>query len=110
MVEGLYRFQHLSTFISWFLKGLLQINEQQCFWEDSREFEEPCTCRTDYRCSYFTQTGKASFCRGNLITDCLTVIQCKVGTLTSNRPIYMGFSLLELSKLHMYDLHYNHMC
>ena len=52
-------FQHSSTFISWrqFLKGLLQIDEQQCIWEDAREFEEPCTCRTDYRRSYFTQTG-----------------------------------------------------
>ena len=44
------------------------------------------------------------------ITDCLTVIQCKVATLTLNRPIYVGFSVLELSKLRMYVSHYNHMC
>ena len=37
----------------------------------------------------------------NPITDCLTVVQCKVATLTLNRPIYMGFSVLALSKLHM---------
>ena len=33
------------------------INEQQCFWEDTREFEETCSCRTDYRRGYLTQTG-----------------------------------------------------
>ena len=59
---------------------------------------------------------KLNFYRGNPITDCLTVIQCRVATLTLNRPIYVGFSVLELSKLHMcsfdnwYDFHYNHMC
>ena len=54
--------------------------------------------------------AKPNFYRGNLITDCLTVVQCKVATLTLNRPIYVGFSVLELSKLHMYNFHYNHMC
>ena len=28
---------------------------------------------------------------------------------TLNRPIFVGFTVLELSKLHMYDFHYNHM-
>ena len=56
------------------------------------------------------RVAKPNFCRGNPITDCLTVVQCKVATLTLNRPIYAGFSVLELSKLHMYDFHYNHIC
>ena len=30
-------------------------------------------------------------------------------TFTLDRPICVGFVVLELSKLHMYDLHYNHM-
>ena len=46
--------------------------------------------------------------RGNPITDCLTAIQCTVATLTLNRPIYVGFSVLDLSKLHMSNFHYNH--
>ena len=55
------------------------------------------------------RVAKPSFCRCNPITDCLTVIQCKSTILTLNRPIYVGFVVLELSKLHMYDFHYNHM-
>ena len=56
------------------------------------------------------RVAKPNFCRGNPITDCLTSIQCTVATLTLNRPIYVGFSMLDLSKLHMYNFHYNHMC
>ena len=55
------------------------------------------------------RVAKPSFCRGIPITDCLTVVQCKVQTLVLNRLIYIGFTVLELSKLHMYDFHYNHM-
>ena len=47
---------------------------------------------------------------GNHITDCLAVVQSRVMILTSNRPIYVSFLELELSQLHMYDFHYNHMC
>ena len=52
--------------------------------------------------------AKPTFCRGSPITDCWTVIQSKVATLTLNQPMYVGFPVLELSKLHMYDFHYNH--
>ena len=52
---------------------------------------------------------KPSFYRGVPISDDLAGIQCKRPTLTLNRPIYVGFTFLELSKLHMYDFHYNHM-
>ena len=55
------------------------------------------------------RVAKPSFCHGIQITDCLTVVQCKVQTLVLNGPIYVGFTVLELSKLHMYDFHYNHM-
>ena len=54
--------------------------------------------------------AKPNFYRGNSITDCLTDVQFRVATLTLNRLIYVGFSLLELSKLHTHDFHYNHMC
>ena len=43
------------------------------------------------------------FCRGKLITDCSTVVQTTLATLPLNRPIYVESTVLELSKLHMYD-------
>ena len=41
--------------------------------------------------------AKPNFYRGDPITDCLTAIQCTVATLTLNRPIYVGFSVLRAS-------------
>ena len=60
-------------------------------------------------CLLRKRVDKPTFYRVKPIADCLTVIQCKVATLVLNRPIYVGFTMLELSKLHMYDFHYNHM-
>ena len=55
------------------------------------------------------RVAKPSFCRGMPVSDDLAIIQCKVQTITLNRPIFVGFTVLELSKLHMYDFHYSHM-
>ena len=55
------------------------------------------------------RVAKPNFCREMPITDCLTVVQTTLATHTLNRPIYVGFTVLELSKLHMYNFHYNHM-
>ena len=56
------------------------------------------------------RVAKPNFYGGNPITDCPTAIQCTVATLTLNRPIYVGFSVFDLSKLQMYNFHYNHTC
>jgi len=45
---------------------------------------------------------------GNIITEDLTIVQSRITTLVLNRPIYIGFTVLDLSKLHMYDFHYNY--
>ena len=45
--------------------------------------------------------------------ECLLVITSQssnpIQTLTRNRPIFVGFTVLELSKVHTYDFHNNHM-
>ena len=43
------------------------------------------------------------------ISDDLAIIQCKIQIIIRNRPLFVGFTVLELSKVHMYDFHYNHM-
>ena len=48
------------------------------------------------------------FKQGTIISKELTVVQSRITTLVLNRPIYVGFCVLDLSKHHMYDFHYNH--
>ena len=55
------------------------------------------------------RVARPAFCRGDITTEDLAIIQSRVTTLKLNRPIYVGFTVLELSKLHMYDFHYNYM-
>ena len=43
------------------------------------------------------------------IHEDLVVIQNVVSNLVLNKPVYVGFSVLELSKLPMYSVHYDKM-
>ncbi|KAF8795495.1 hypothetical protein HNY73_003339 [Argiope bruennichi] len=42
-----------------------------------------------------------------IINDDLVSVQRKKTSLLLNRPIYVGFSILDISKIIMYDFHYN---
>ena len=55
------------------------------------------------------RVARPPFSRGDIITEDIAIIQSRVTTLKLNRPIYVGFCVLELSKSHMYEFHYNHM-
>ncbi|KFM56741.1 hypothetical protein X975_19627, partial [Stegodyphus mimosarum] len=50
-----------------------------------------------------------SFKEFRIFDDDLVGIQRVKNVITLNRPIYVGFAILELSKLHMYEFHYDHM-
>ena len=55
------------------------------------------------------QVENPKFKCGIEINGELAIIQSKIATLMLNRPIYIGFYALDLSRLLMYDFHYNYL-
>jgi hypothetical protein len=51
--------------------------------------------------------AKPTFKRSKIIRDDLVAIHCAKEKLLLNRPIQVGFAILELSKQHMLNFHYN---
>ena len=51
---------------------------------------------------------KPSFKRSQTIHEDLVVMETAVTNLKLNKPVYVGFSVLDLSKLLMYNFHYEH--
>ena len=57
---------------------------------------------------------KLALCQGEnskkftIITEDLSIIELKKNKLIFDKPMFIGFSILELSKLHMYKLHYSY--
>ena len=49
------------------------------------------------------------FKRGAEIIETLVAVQSKITTLMLNSPTHVGFSVLEVSKVHMYEFHYQEM-
>ena len=106
-----YRFQHPSTFTRCepFSERFFKLMNNSVFGKTQENLRNSVNVElvTDARLLRKRVVKPSVYC--SPITDCLTVIQCRVQTVTLNRPIYVGFTVLELSKLHMYDFHYNHM-
>ena len=51
---------------------------------------------------------KPSFKSFTIFHKDLVAVERTITELTLNRPIYVGFSVLDISKILMYDWHYNH--
>src|SRR5277367_2770860 len=51
--------------------------------------------------------SKPNFMRTVQFNDSLNAIKMNKKTITFNKPIYVGVSVLELSKLHIYNFYYN---
>ena len=95
---------------SGFLKDFFKLMNNSVFGKTQENFEKRVQVDIVTDSTILRKiVAKPSFCHGIPITDDNTVVQCKVQTLMLNRPIYVGYTVLELSKLHMHDFHYNHM-
>ena len=53
------------------------------------------------------QTSKPGFKRSLIVNGNLVCVELVKPTIILNRPVYVGFAILELSKLHMYQFHYD---
>ena len=49
-----------------------------------------------------------SFKQFKIVHENLEAVERVIFELTLNRPIYLGFAILNLSKMLMYDFHYNY--
>jgi len=52
-------------------------------------------------------TAKPGFKNFKIFSDYLAAVQCVKENILLNKPIYVGFTILELSKCLMYNYHYN---
>ena len=58
---------------------------------------------------YTKHASRANFISGKMFNEKLFAINRIKEELVLNRPIYVGMAILDLSKLLMYDFHYNYM-
>lgn len=69
-------------------------------WNDSEN-------KTKKRTSAERLIASPHFHSASIFTENLVAIQLKQEEIILDKPIYIGFSVLELSKTHMYNFHYN---
>ena len=58
--------------------------------------------------TYLRCVNKPSFISQKIFDKNFVAVRCSKTVLTLNKPIYVGFSILELSKLLMYQFHYDY--
>lgn len=51
--------------------------------------------------------AKPNFLNRIIFSEKLSAVECSKENVYFDKPIYIGFTVLELSKYHMYDFHYN---
>ena len=63
---------------------------------------------TNYKTVYRRCVNKQNFLSQKIFDKNVVAVHCSKTVLTLNKPIYVGFCILELGKLLMYQFHYNY--
>src|SRR5277367_1216015 len=90
-----------------FTKNLMKLYNNSCFGKTMENLRN----RTDVRLVTDPTTCKNLLAKPSVkffrpISENLAIFQMHKTTITLNRPIYVGFTVLDLSKLCMYEFHY----
>ena len=72
----------------------LQINDQFRIWKKPKKY-------------HLKWTSKSNYIWHKIFDNYLVAIRKNIVTLTLDKPVYIGMCLLELSKVLMYEFHYD---
>ena len=104
--NNLKRKEATSTFDKEFFKLMNNSVFGKCMENVKRRMKMELTSNAD-RCKVLIQ--KPTFHSLHIFQSDFVGVQYKKPQVLLNKPVYLGFTILELSKMHMYDFHYNYM-
>ena len=93
-----------------FEKDLIKLMNNSVFgktMENIRKYRDIKLVTTDRKRS--TLVSERNYCTINLISEDLSIIEMKKTKVKMNKPIYLGSSILEISKILMYEFWYDYM-
>jgi len=94
-----------------FEKDYFKLMNNAVFGKTMENVRDRIEIKTAFDDKYFSKyVSKPNFHSSKvLVDDKMVLMKLNKKTVQLNKPIYAGFSILELSKYHMYDFHYNTM-
>ena len=95
---------------NYFEKDLFKLMNNSLFgktMENIRKYREIKLVTTDEKRSKLV--SEQNYCTINLISEDLSIIEMKKTKVKMNKPIYLGLSILEISKILMYEFWYDYM-
>ena len=93
-----------------FEKGYFKLMNNQVFGKTLENLRKRINLKlTSNEDIYTKHASSANFISGKMFNENLFAINRMKEELVLNRPIYVGMAILDLSKLLMYDFHYNYM-
>ena len=92
-----------------FEKDYFKLMNNSVFGKSMENVRDRIEIKTAFDEKYFRKyISKPNFHSSKtLVEDKMILMKLNKKTVQLNKPIYAGFSILELSKYHMYDFHYN---